>query len=84
MKPFDPQNERIDAILLEMAAFHPYLSAEVEAAIKARLLAIMIHPGGGAADDAETVAGLFRKARTREQPQSCSSLSTCALSSACS
>ncbi len=54
----------MDAILLEMAAFHPYLSAEEEAAIKARLLAIMVHPCG-AADDVDEVAGLFRKARAR-------------------
>jgi hypothetical protein len=52
----------IDAILLEMASFHPYLSEAEEAAMKARLFAIMAD-ADDLSGDPEKLARLFQEAR---------------------
>lgn len=62
MNCINPGSEWIEAILLDMAASHPHLSAEEEATIKTRLFFIM-----ASADalpcDAEKIARRFRQAR---------------------
>jgi len=57
-----PTSEMIDAILLEMASFHPYLSEADEAAMKARLFAIMAD-ADDLVGDPEKLARLFQEAR---------------------
>ncbi len=55
-------SEMIDAILLEMAAFHPCLSEAEEAAMKTRLFAIMADIDGLACDP-DRMARLSREAK---------------------
>lgn len=57
-----PQNEMIDAILLDMASFHPYLTEAEEAAMKERLFAIMTD-ADELGSDPDKMARLFREAK---------------------
>ncbi len=54
-------SEMVDAILLEMAAFHPYLSEAEEVAMNSRLFAIMADADDLAGDPAK-MARLFLEA----------------------
>lgn len=58
----NPRSEMIDAILLDMAAFHPYLTEAEEAAMKARLFAI-VAAADSPTHDPEELARLFREAK---------------------
>ena len=55
-------SEMIDAILLDMAAFHPYLTEAEEAAMKSRLFAIMAD-ADDLARDPDNMARLFQEAK---------------------
>lgn len=57
-----PPSEMIDAILLEMASFHPYLTEAEEAAMKTRLFAIMVDADELACDP-DKMARLFQEAK---------------------
>ena len=58
-----PLSDILDAILLDMAVPHPHLSEAEEAALKARLLAIVTESDGWKGDP-EQIARLFRDAKT--------------------